>query len=452
MASVMMYFQVHQPLRLRADFNYFSIGTGQDCEDHAQNRKILRHISDHCYLKANQLIFDLIQRHKGAFRVAYSLSGTFLEQCEKWAPDVISSFRKLAETGCVEFLSETYYHSLASVYSQKEWVRQVELHRKKLSEYLGVSPRVFRNTELIYNNTTAKWAEDLGFQGIVAEGLDHVLGWRNAQFAYRPQGSDSIKVLFRNYRLSDDIAFRFQDPSWPEAPLTAARYAQWLEKAGANGETINIFLDYETFGEHHKEADGIFAFLADLPAQVLGSKNLHFATPSEVLTRLDAVDTVDIPVFTSWADQERDLSAWLGNHLQKAAASSLYDLEETVLALNDPDILALWSRLQSSDHFYYMSTKDSDDGNVHRYFSPFKSPYDAFITYTNALNELRHRVDLCLEQRIKNEVPAQPLRTLKKKKEALKVSLEEPETVAEQASLFGDKKVRVTKNPRSRAV
>ena len=413
MTGVILYCQVHQPYRLRADFNYFSIGTGQDVDDQEENRKILRRIADRCYLPANKLILELIKKHRGAFRMAFSLSGTFVEQCAKWAPDVLTSFQQLAETGCVEFLAETYYHSLACVYSEQEWTRQVELHAKKMKELFGAWPKVFRNTELIYNNSVAVWAERLGYKGILAEGLEKYLGWRNTQFVYRPHGASDIKVLFRNFRLSDDVAFRFNDTGWSEGPLTASKYADWLDKSAGNGETINIFLDYETFGEHHGETGGIFSFLNHLPTQVLARKNLHFVTPSETFDKLPSVDTVDIPVYTSWADQERDLTAWLGNHLQKAAASSLYELEDTVIALNDPEILHLWSKLQTSDHLYYMSTKGSDDGNVHRYFSPYKSPYDAFITYTNALNELRHRIDQSLQRKVESLHKSEPLRSLR---------------------------------------
>ena len=408
MTKVLMYFQVHQPYRLRSDFNYFCIGTGQNIEDDAQNSKILRRVSEHCYLKTNKLILDLIYRHKGQFRVAYSLSGTVLEQLARWAPEVLTSFKHLAETGCVEFIGETYYHSLACVFSEKEWLRQVKMHSKAMNEYLGVTPTIFRNTELIYNNNVAKWAENLGFKGILAEGVDHILDWRNAHFAYRPKGCEKIKLLLRNYRLSDDIAFRFNDPAWPERPLTASKYAKWLAQAAENSDTINIFLDYETFGEHHGEKDGIFEFLSDLPSHVLAQKGLTFATPTEIVDTLSAVDTIDVPYFTSWADHERDLTAWLGNHLQKAAASSLYDLEDTIVSLKDPDLLQTWSKLQTSDHIYYMSTKQNEDGNVHRYFSPYKSPYDAFITYTNALNELRNRVDISLEKGLKQNTGKYP--------------------------------------------
>ncbi len=389
MASLCLYFQVHQPIRLRPDFDYFAIGNHQDYEDHDRNKEILTRVAQNCYLKTNQILLDLINTHKGAFRVAFSLSGIVMDQLAQWAPEVLVTFAKLRDTGAVEFLSETYYHSLASLASEKEWKRQVRLHRETMMKYFGVEPRVVRNTELIYKNDLALVAESMGFRGIIAEGVESVLGWRSPHFVYQPEGASLIKLLLKDYHLSDDIAFRFSDRQWKEWPLDASKYAMWLKTAGEVGDTINLFLDYETFGEHHKESTGIFEFLRHLPGEVFKQTSLTFMTPSEVIKNYQSVAPLNFAHNTSWADREKDISAWLGNHLQNASFAAVYAMEKDVLASKNQDLIHAWGKLQTSDYFYYMCTKPYTDGEVHSYFNPHASPYDAFIVFANVLNEFK---------------------------------------------------------------
>lgn len=404
MVAVCLYFQVHQPLRLRSDFDFFSIGNDLEYEDHAKNCEILNRISSQCYLRTNQLLLKLIEEHQGKFKVAFSLSGIAMEQLAQWAPDVLVSFAKLRDTGCVEFLAETYYHSLASLYSEKEWRRQVKLHRETMQKYFGVEPRVIRNTELIYDSQLAKTAEGMGYLGILAEGVDSVLGWRSPHFVYQPEGCSKIKLLLKDYRLSDDIAFRFSDKTWSHWPLDADKYVSWLIDAAKIGQSINLWMDYETFGEHHKESTGIFEFLTYLPKRILDKTPLTFMTPSEVIKSFEPAATLHFPHLTSWADQEKDVSAWLGNYLQNAAFSSVYALEKDVISSRSPELLDAWGKLQTSDYFYYMCTKSMSDGEVHSYFNPHASPYDAFITFTNVLNEFKLRLKEAIRSK---KIPSQ---------------------------------------------
>lgn len=392
MVALCLYFQIHQPIRLRSDFDYFAIGNDLEYEDVHKNKEILTRISHNCYLRTNQLLLELIEQHKGKFKVAFSLSGIVMEQLAQWAPEVLVSFAKLRDTGCVEFLSETYYHSLASLFSEKEWRRQVRLHRETMMKYFGVEPRVIRNTELIYDSNLAKTAEGMGYRGILAEGVDSVLGWRSPHFVYLPEGCSKIKLLLKNYRLSDDIAFRFSDKSWSHWPLDTDKYANWLLEASQVGQSINLWMDYETFGEHHKESTGIFEFLKHLPQKVFEKTDLEFMTPSDVIKNFEPTATLHFPHHTSWADHEKDLSAWLGNHLQNAAFSAVYNLEKEVLNSRNQNLIHAWGKLQTSDYFYYMCTKSFTDGEVHTYFNPHASPYDAFITFSNVLNEFKLRL------------------------------------------------------------
>lgn len=392
MVAVSFYFQVHQPFRLRRDFDFFSIGSGTSSEDEKKNRDIMMKVAEKCYLPTNAVMLDLIRKTDGRFRISYSISGVALEQFALYDPRVLESFRKLEATGAVEFIGETYYHSLAFLFSQKEFRRQIRLHQEALKTHLGVEPRTFRNTELIYNNEVAKVAESLGFSTILAEGADRVLGWRSPNFVYRPAGTKKIKLLLKNYRLSDDIAFRFSNRDWSEWPLTADKFARWLESAGQTGETINLFMDYETFGEHQWESTGIFEFLKHLPDQVLSRPGFSFMTPGEVAVSAKPVAVLDVPEYVSWADTERDVSAWLGNHMQDAAAASVFAMEKDVMATRDPKLIHDWAKMTTSDHFYYMCTKWFQDGDVHKYFNPYESPYDAFIVFANAQNELKWRI------------------------------------------------------------
>jgi alpha-amylase len=384
MPSVCCYFQVHQPLRHR-HFTVFDFKQGFSYEDEEKNREILNKVAEKCYLPTNRIMHDLIRKYRGDFRISFSITGVMLEQLERFNPEVLDSFKRLADTGCVEFLSETYYHSLAFLYSVREFREQVELHRNKIRALFGQAPQTFRNTELIYNNDLAKVIEKMRYKAILAEGADHILGRRSPNHVYQPARCAKLKLLLRNYRLSDDIAFRFSSRQWPEYPLTADKFAHWIHQTDAAGQTINLFMDYETFGEHQWEDTGIFDFLQAFPGEVLKHPDFRFQTPMEVARDHDPAAQLDVPNPVSWADVERDLTAWIGNPLQNDAIHALYGMERKVRKTSKATILDIWRRLQTSDHFYYMCTKWFADGDVHKYFNPYESPYDAYINYMNIL-------------------------------------------------------------------
>jgi alpha-amylase len=372
-------------------YSVFEIGKRHDYFDDAKNIEVLKKVARKCYLPANQVMLELLNKHP-EFKISYSLSGVFMEQCERWAPEVIESFKALVKTGRVEILSETYHHSLAYLFSKDEFREQVMLHKKKVKELFNATPQVFRNTELIYNNEIANFVEGMGFKGIIAEGWDPVLGWRSANFVYKPKTTRNLALLMKNYRLSDDIAFRFSNKGWPEWPLTTEKFTQWVNNFNGSGECINLFMDYETFGEHQWEDTGIFDFVRHLPSEILKHPDNNFKTPSELIRESKPKDEIDCHNLISWADLERDLSAWLGNRIQQSAINRLYALEKEVKATDDPEILEDWRKLQTSDHFYYMCTKWFSDGDVHKYFNPYDSPYDSFINFANIMNDLVLRV------------------------------------------------------------
>ena len=388
MPAVCLYFQLHQPYRLR---RYSVFDTDRHYFDDFKNAGLLRTIADRCYLPANALMLDLIREHRGRFAVSYSISGVLLEQFQSQAPEVIDSFKKLAATGRVEFLNETYHHSLAYLYSTDEFRVQVQRHRDKVRELFGQDAKVFRNTELIYNNELANVAGDMGYLGVLAEGVDDLLGARTTNAIYTPPGLDSPKLLLKNYRLSDDIAFRFGDTSWAQYPLTAEKFARRVGQIEGPNAVCNLFMDYETFGEHQWKETGIFDFLHHLPARVLELPDTEFVTATEAVTKIPSAGTFNCPRLTSWADTERDLSAWLGNAMQNNAIHELNKLEPLLKARGDAGLWEDWRRLGTSDHFYYMSTKFWADGEVHKYFSPYESPYDAYINFMNVLENLKSR-------------------------------------------------------------
>lgn len=389
MPSVCFYFQVHQPFRLR---HYTVFDKSDTYFDKIKNSQICRKVADKCYLPANRLLLDTIKRFDGKFKVSYSITGTLMEQIHKYCPEVMSTFDALAETGCVEFLAETYYHSLSFLYSRNEFVDQVFKHVEMTERLFGQKPRVFRNTELIYNNDLANTIEAMGqFDAIITEGADKILWGRSPNFVYRPPNTKRIKLLLKNYLLSDDIAFRFSNRGWKEYPLFADKFAGWINRINGNGNVVNLFMDYETFGEHQWEDTGIFEFVKELPGQILQNPDNNFLTPSEVIDKYDAVDTVDVPHMISWADAERDLTAWLGNAMQSNALHAVYRIEDMVKEAGCERIMHDWRRLQTSDHFYYMCTKFFTDGDVHKYFSPYDSPYDSYINFMNVLSSLTKR-------------------------------------------------------------
>ena len=390
--SLCFYFQVHQPDRLRL-YRFFDIGNDSNYFDDFANRTILNRVAQRCYLPMNAILLELVKKYKGKFKVAFSISGVALEQFEKYNPAVLESFRKLVDTGCVEFLAETYSHSLASLKSEKEFETQVKLHAKAVKKYLGVTPTAFRNTELIYSDTIGEKVASMGYNVMLTEGAKHILGWKSPNYIYTNAINPRLKLLLKNFNLSDDIAFRFSDRSNPNWPLTSEKYADWLSKSEGNGDIINLFMDYETFGEHQSQSTGIFEFMKALPEAVLSRTNLKFRTPSEAAELHQPIAPLHVPFAISWADEERDTSAWLGNELQNEAFNKLYAQQERVIKSKDEALIADFRKLQESDHFYYMCTKFFSDGAVHKYFNPYDTPYEAFINYMNVLSDFIVRVD-----------------------------------------------------------
>src|SRR5690554_3381812 len=390
MKSICFYFQVHQPNRLR-HYRFFDIGNNHDYFDDAQNAWLCRRVADKCYLPTNKLMLDLINENKGRFKISYSITGVVLEQFEKYTPEVIESFKALASTGCVEFIGETYYHSLAVLKSKSEFKNQVKLHSDKIFELFGQRPSVFRNTELIYSDYIGEIVGDLGFKAQITEGAKHILGWRSPNFLYKSSKNENLVLLLKNFQLSDDIAFRFSQHSWEGFPLTVDKYVKWLNQI-QDAECINLFMDYETFGELQWKETGIFEFLRELPKGVFKKTDFGFSTPSQLVDNLKPVSEIHVPYPISWADEERDLTAWLGNDLQDDAYDQLYELEEEIISSGDKDLINDWRYLQTSDHFYYMCTKWFSDGDVHKYFNHYDSPYDAYINYMNVLSDFRIRL------------------------------------------------------------
>jgi len=420
MASVVFYFQVHQPYRLR---RYSVFDTDPFYFDDAANKQILLKVADKCYRPATSLILDLVKKHKGNFRVSYAITGVVLDQLEAWAPDVIDLFKRLAETGCCEFIGETYQHSLSFLYSREEFGQQIDMHTQRIQDLFGQTPRVFRNTELTYNNDVAWHVNSMKkpdgsprFLGMLCEGVDRILGFRSPNYVYRPPNTGDgattgrpFALLLKNYRLSDDIAFRFSNRDWKEWPLNAEKFARWVHQINGDGYLCNLFMDYETFGEHQWADTGVFDFLHKLPEAIfdVAPGQNHFNTCSEAFERFDPVGVYDVPHMISWADTERDLSAWLGNAMQANALQETYKLERPIkAALAEATrrgdaaraeqlgfLLGDWRKLTTSDHFYYMCTKYFADGDVHKYFNPYDSPYDSYINFMNVLDNVRTRLE-----------------------------------------------------------
>jgi alpha-amylase len=395
--TLCLYFQVHQPLRLR-QYRFFDIGNDHYYYDDFANRSIMRKVADRCYLPANGVLLDIIKEYGKQFKVSFSISGIAIEQFEMYAPEVLESFKTLAKTGCVEFLAETYSHSLASVKDPGEFRAQVEEHAALIKKHFGQQPVTFRNTELIYSDEIGAMVADMGYTAMLTEGAKHVLGWKRPNYIYTNAINPKLKLLLKNYNLSDDIAFRFSNRGWDQWPLTVEKYVNWLNVATKKDEIINLFMDYETFGEHQGMETGIFAFLRYLPARIFISSNFEFLTPAEASAKHSPVAPLHVPYAISWADEERDLSAWLGNELQNEAVDQLYRLGEKIMNINDKNFLQEYRRLQASDHFYYMCTKLFSDGAVHKYFTPYDSPYDAFINYMNVLSDFAARVEKPVEK------------------------------------------------------
>jgi alpha-amylase len=394
--GIVLYMHVHQPFRVRSytvfdtavSHNYFD---ESDLSSGRNNERIFRKVADKSYRPMNALLEKLLQNHPD-FKLSLSITGTFIEQAEMWCPDVLDSFKRLVDTGRVEIVAETYYHSLAFFYSRDEFERQVDMHRAKIKQLFGVDTQVFRNTELSYNDDLAHWADQKGYKGILAEGWDPILEWRSPNHVYRPSGTQNIALLMKNYRLSDDVAFRFSNRNWSQWPLTANTYLEWTNASIDMQQIINLFMDYETFGEHQWDDTGIFNFFEDFIGKWLANPINTFYTVSGAIDEFESVGEISMPYTVTWADTERDLTAWLGNSMQHEIMRHIYALEKDILESGDLSLIADWRKLQTSDHVYYMCTKWFSDGDVHAYFSPYKSPYDAFLYVMNAIRDLRYRL------------------------------------------------------------
>ncbi len=416
MRSICLYFQVHQPFRLKT-YRFFDIGDNHYYYDDYTNRSVIRRVAENCFIPANNILLQHIKEHKDAFKASFSISGTALEQIGRFAPEALNSFKKLAKSGNIEFLAETYSHSLSSVFNRNEFIREVTKHAAITEELLGQKPKAFRNTELLYSDAIGEMVADMGYNVMLVEGAKHILGWKSPNYLYCNNINPKLKLLLRNFQLSDDITFRFSNKDWSEWPLTAEKFAKWLNAVDPKQEVVNIFIDYQTFGEHQKADTGILEFLKALPEIVLKYTNFEFHTPSEVAKLLQPVSSINVKDAISWADEERDLTAWWGNELQKEALAKLYSYEKKVSSITDESILKDWEYLQSSDHFYYMSTKWFSDGDVHKYFNPYSSPYDAFINYMNVLADFMIRVDEKSENKVvvpKTEIQAETIAKPKK--------------------------------------
>ncbi|MFA6676116.1 MAG: glycoside hydrolase family 57 protein [Bacteroidales bacterium] len=393
--TICLYFQVHQPDRLR-QYRFFDIGNNSYYYDDFTNKSIIKRVAKESYLPTNALLLNLLNKYKGKFKVTFSISGVVIEQFEKYTPEVIESFKKLAATGDVEFLAETYSHSLSSLISPDEFRSQVKRHSNLMKKLFGKVPTAFRNTELIYSDEIGHLAYKMGYKTMLAEGAKQILGWKSPNYIYSNAINSEMKLLLRNFSLSDDIAFRFSDQSSQEWPITSEKYVGWLKEACKNDDILNLFIDYETFGEHQKVESGIFDFLKALPNEIINNSDFEFSTVSEAAKKYTPTAPLNVPFPISWADEERDTSAWLGNELQNEAFSKLYSIRDRVLATEDDEIMADYLRLQESDHFYYMCTKFFSDGSVHSYFNPYATPYEAFINYMNVLSDFMLRVDKIL--------------------------------------------------------
>lgn len=396
MQSVCFYFQVHQPFRVKR-YSIFDIGEDREYfSDHSgtalDNAFVLKKVARKNYLPMNRLLLELLEEHPD-FKITFSISGTALEQFQTHAPEVIESFQRLVGTGRVELLAETYHHSLAVLFSEQEFKDQVNLHRRKIERVFGVTPRVFRNTELIYNNDIARVVNEMGFHAILTEGADRILGWRSPMFPYRASTASDVTVLLKHYRLSDDIAFRFSNEDWEGWPLTADKYARWVHEHHGSGQLVNLFMDYETFGEHQWKDTGIFDFMRALPDALTAHPDTDFVTTSEAVERYQPTGKIDVPDIVSWADIERDISAWRSNQMQETALQAIYKLEDDVKATEDERLIEDWRKLTTSDHFYYMCTKWFSDGDVHAYFNPYDRPHDAYVHYMNVLQDLKLRIN-----------------------------------------------------------
>lgn len=399
--SLCLYFQIHLPFQFRR-YRFFDIGNSNQYYDEFNIRNTLQRTAEQCFLPMNKVLLDIINEYGKDFKVAFSITGSAIEQMEEYAPEVLDSFKKLAATGSVEFLCETYSHSLAFLKDENELDRQLTKQVETIQKHFGQSPKVVRLTGLIYSDLIGQRVAKLGFKGMITEGAKHILGWKSPNFVYQNPNNNKLKLLLRNYHLSDDIAYHFSDTEWEQWPITSEKFASWVDEINPKEEVVNLFMDYITFGERHNRESGIFEFMRYLPKAIFELKDFEFSTPSEVIKKYSSEENppVHIPYPISWSEEERDLSIWLGNDLQNDAFNSLCELSTKIAFLNDPDLLKDWERLQDSDNYYYMGTKWSD-GSIRRYRNVYSSPYDAYINYMNILSDLILRTDKEVDLKIK---------------------------------------------------
>ena len=392
MKTICLYFQIHQPVILRK-YHFFDIGLRHDYFDAFANKSGIRELTEECYIPMNNLLLELIEKYGKRFKVSFSISGCALEQLAMHAPEVIESFQELAQTGCVEFIAETYGHSLASLSDTDEFAIQIKTHAKKMKELFGQRPKVVRNSSLIYSDSIGKQIADMGFKAMITDGAKHVLGWKSPNFIYSNAFEPQLSLLLKNSQLSDDLSLRFSDRSWDEWPLTAEKYTRWLIQSTQDSDIVNIFMNYETFGHYQKAESGIFDFFRALPEQILDTEEFRFLTPSEAVKENESRGILSVPYPISWSDEEKDITGWLGNELQNEAFRELYKIQPLVRKINDEALNHDFTYLQASDHFYYMRTNLFSDNRKQKYSSPYDSPYDAFINYMNVLSDFIRRVN-----------------------------------------------------------
>ena len=390
--SICIYFQIHHPERLRK-YQFFDIGKKHNYFDNYANRSELEDLAENCYLPANALLLDLIKKYEGKFKVAFSISGSAIDQLEMHTPEVIRSFQELAQTGQVEFLAETYSHSLASLSEDTdEFELQVKRHSAAIKELFGKKPVTFRNTSLIYSDKIGKRVADLGFKTMLTDGAKHVLGWKSPNFVYKNALDENLNLLLKNSKLSDDIAIRFSDRNWSEYPLTSEKYVDWVSHSLQDTEVLNLFMNYEVIGHYNRAESGIFDFVRYFIQQIAENPNYQFLLPKEVTKKHTAKDILPVPYPISWTDEERDITSWLGNELQKEAFTELFKIQPLVKKKKNAELNEDYSRLQASEHFYFMRTKLFSGADYHKYILPYESPYEAFINYMNVLSDFIERV------------------------------------------------------------
>ena len=455
MKTICFYFQIHQPFRLKR-YRFFDIGNDHYYYDDFNNEEIMHRIAQRSYIPANYTLLEMIKNSNGKFKVAFSISGIALEQLEIYVPEFIDSMKELAKTGCVEFLYETYAHSLASQKDPIEFANQVKMHDDKIEALFGQRPKVFRNTELIYSDDIACQIADMGFKGCITEGAKHILGWKSPNYLYNSAAAPKLKLLLKNYKVSDDISFRFSNYEWSEYPLTADKFIGWIANTPESEQIVNLFMNYETLGELQPRETGIFEFMKALP-RFAEEKGIGFATPTEIISKVKPVDSLSMPYPISWADEERDTSAWLGNVLQNEAFEKLYSVAERVRLCDDRRLKQDWNYLQTSDHFYYMCTKHFNDGAVHSHYSPYETPYEAFTNYMNVLSDFIVRVEAQYPAEIENEElnalittiknQASEIEILQKELKSAKLEKQQAKTKVETSK----SKAKVTANKNTKA-